>query len=110
MFRISLNRIHDTVRITEGAEDLTLKVEADPMRMVAGLNAAQERLKTLTEASTADEQQTEALFFAGVIFGKDQAQKMLDFYRGDPACVINVCGQYFSKRLARLISKAQKKA
>lgn len=110
MFRISLNRIHDTVRITEGAEELTLKVEADPMRIVAGLNAAQERLKTITEASTAEEQKTEALFFAEVIFGKEQAEALLDFYRGDPVCVINVCGKYFAQRLGKLIAKAQKKA
>lgn len=110
MFKISLNRIHDTVRITEGADDLTLKVNADPMRMVVGLNAAQERLKALTDASTAEEQRNEAVFFASVIFGQEQAEALLEFYRDDPACVINVCGQYFSKRLAKLIAKAQKKA
>ena len=37
MYKISLNRIHDRVRITEGDEHLDLRVDADPMRMVAGL-------------------------------------------------------------------------
>ena len=44
MFKITLNRIHDKVRITEGDEHLELRVDGDPMRMVAGLNEAQRRL------------------------------------------------------------------
>ena len=105
---ISLNRVHDTVRVREGQERLTLRVDGDAMRMVAGLNAAQKRLQALSEGASEDEINGAALFFAGVMFGEKQARALLDFYRGDAACVVNVCGRYFSVRLARLIERAQK--
>ena len=41
MYRITLNRVHDTVLINEGADKLKLDVDGDPMRMVAGLSQAQ---------------------------------------------------------------------
>ena len=110
MYKISLNRVHDRVRITEGDERLDLRVDADPMRVVAGLNEAQRRLKAITDESTLEERNDSAVYFAGVIFGVEQAAKIMDFYHGDAACVINVCGRYFSERLAKLIEKAQRKA
>lgn len=106
---ISLNRVHDTVRVREGQERLTLRVDGDAMRMVAGLNAAQKRLQALTEGASEDEINSAALYFAGVMFGEAQAKALLEFYRGDAACVVNVCGRYFSTKLARLIERAQKK-
>ena len=109
MFKISLNRIHDTVRITEGDESLTLCVDADPMRIVAGLNEAQKRLKTINEEMPEDERNAIATYFASVIFGETQATELMEFYHSDAACVINICGQYFGQRLAKLITKAQKK-
>ena len=48
---ITLNRVHDTVRVREGKEVLTLHVDGDAMRMVAGLNAAQKRLQELQETT-----------------------------------------------------------
>jgi hypothetical protein len=109
MFKISLNRIHDKVRITEGDEHLELRVDGDPMRMVAGLNEAQRRLKTITEDMPESEQNEIAGYFAGVIFGAEQAKALAEFYHDDVACIINICGQYFRDRLAGLIAKAQKK-
>ena len=109
MYNISLNRVHDRVRITEGDEHIDLRVDADPMRMVAGLNEAQRRLKTITDESTEDERNAIAQYFAGVIFGGEQAENMMEFYHCDAACVINVCGRYFSGRLAKLIEKAQRR-
>ena len=53
-YDISLNRVHDRVRIVEGDERLELRVEGDAMRMVAGLNEAQKRLRGLTDASTGE--------------------------------------------------------
>lgn len=110
MFTLSLNRVHDRVRIVEGDERLTLIVDVDAMRMVAGLNEAQKRLKALTEESTVDEQKGAAQYFASVIFGDAQAEALMDFYHNDAGCVINICGRYFSDRLAKLIGKAQKRA
>ena len=109
MYKISLNRIHDRVRITEGDERLELRVDADPMRVVAGLNEAQRRLKTITDESTEESKKEIAQYFAGVIFGGEQAAQIMDFYHDDAACVISVCGRYFSERLARLIERAQKR-
>lgn len=109
MFTISMNRVHDTVRIREGAETLTLKVDADAMRMVAGMNQARKALSELNAESEPTDFNNAALFFAAVIFGDDQAHQLMDFYRGDGACVINVCGSYFQSRLSKLIDKAQRR-
>ena len=109
-YELSLNRIHDNVKITEGGDVLRLKVDGDPMRMVAGLNEAQKILKTI-KAETADEDKKEAaVYFAEVIFGSDQAAQLMEFYRDDPVCIINVCGTYFRDRLGKLIEKAQKRS
>lgn len=107
---MTLNRVHDTIRIREGDESIQLTVNGDAMRIVAGLTKAQQKMTELTDDST-DEQVMEcAEFFAAVIFGKEQAKRLLDFYANDPGCVITVCGQYFKDRLAKKISAVQKKA
>lgn len=109
-YNISLNRVHDRVRISEGSERLELTVEADPMRLVAGLNKAQAMLKAINPDSDDAAMTDAAMCFAGTIFGDDQARKILDFYRGDAGCVVNVCGRYFSDRLSGLIERAQRRA
>ena len=108
-YDMTLNRVHDTVTIREGAEKLVLTVNGDSMRMVAGLAKAQKQMQELTEESTDAEVIECAKYFATVIFGKEQAEKLLQFYANDPACVISVCGQYFKDRLAAKITAAQKK-
>lgn len=109
MFKISLNRVHDKVEIKEGDEKIMLHVDSDPMRMVAGLSQAQKMLQELNKDSRDEETDKAAQYFATVIFGKEQAETLVAFYHNDAACVINVCGQYFSKRLGKLITNAQKK-
>lgn len=109
MFNISMNRVHDTVKINEGKESLILRVDGDPMRMVAGLSQAQKMLQALTTESTEEEVKNAAIYFATVMFGKEQAEALLDFYHDDAGCMINLCGKYFSGRLSQLIVKAQKK-
>lgn len=109
VFKMSLGRVYDNVRISEGGESLSLAVDADPMRMVAGLNQAQKRLQAITGESTEAQVREAALSFAGVIFGPEQAERLLEFYHGDPGCVINICGRYFSERLRGKIAKAQKR-
>lgn len=108
-FEISLHRVHDTVKIKEGTESILLHVDGDPMRMVAGLTQAQKALQAITQDSTEDEVQNAARYFCTVIFGKEQTEKLEEFYHHDAGCIINLCGQYFEKRLSRLILKAQKK-
>lgn len=108
-YEMTLNRVHDTVTIREGGESLTLTVNGDAMRMVAGLAKAQKKMQELTETSTDAEVTESAEYFAAVIFGKEQAAKLLAFYANDPGCVISVCGQYFKNRLAGKITAVQKK-
>ena len=107
---LSLGRVYDTVPIKEGGNELKLHVNADPTRLVVGLSQAQKRLATVNEKTT-DEERTEiARFFSDVIFGSEQTGKLFEYYFDDSACVIAVCGKYFSDRLSKLIIKAQKKA
>lgn len=108
-YEVTLNRVHDVITIKEGSEKLTLTVNGDSMRMVAGLNKAQKKMLELKD-DTSDEQVKEcAEYFAAVIFGKEQAAQLMAFYADDPGCVISVCGQYFKERLADRIAKVQKK-
>lgn len=106
---MTLNRVHDIVTIKEGSDRLTLTVNGDSFRMVAGLNRAQEKLKAINDDSPEAEVKAAAEYFATVIFGAEQAESLFGFYAGDAACVISVCGQYFKARLADKIAKAQKK-
>lgn len=106
---MSLGRVHGTLVITEGFDKLVLKVNEDPMRLTAGLVQVQKVLKTWTDKTTEKQKRDIAMTYASVIFGTEQAKKLLDFYHGDAACVINVCAQYFARTLSRLINKAQKR-
>lgn len=108
-YEVTLNRVHDTVIIREGDEKLVLTVNGDSMRMVGGLNKAQQKMKALTDETPDNEVKDAAEYFATVIFGKEQAGQLLKFYADDPASVISVCGKYFKERLAEKISKVQKK-
>ena len=106
---MTLNRVHDTVTVREGDERITLTVNGDAMRIVAGLNKAQEKMKAITDDSTDEDVRGAAEYFASVLFGKDQAAQLMAFYADDPGCVITVCGRYFRERLAGKISDTQKK-
>lgn len=108
-YSISLGRVHDRVRITEGGDSLDLRIDADPMRLVAGLSQAQKNLQELNKDSTEEDGLKAAEYFAEVIFGKDQAARLAEFYHNDAGCIINVCGRYFEERLAKKITAAQKK-
>lgn len=108
-YTMTLNRVHDTVRIKEGKESLTLRVDADSMKMVAGISAVQNELKSITDNTPAEESFRIAKDFARVIFGEDGCGKLCEFYRDDAGCIIGLCAQYFSKRLKNLIAKTQRK-
>ena len=110
MFKMSLNRVHDRVKICEGDDSLILRVDADAGRLVAGISEAVEGLQTLNDKSTDEDTRKAAQYFAGVIFGDNQAEKLIDFYHGDGLCVINLCAKYMTGRLNKLIAKVQKKS
>ncbi len=105
-----LNRVHDVVTFREGDEKITLTVNGDAMRMVAGLTKAQAKMKDITDDSPDTVVKECAECFAAVLFGKEQADQLMAFYANDPGCVITVCGQYFKQRLAGIITKVQKRA
>lgn len=106
---LTLNRVHDTVVIAEGGEKIKLHVDADPMRMVAGLNQVQRMFQALNENSSEEEARSAAMYYAAVIFGHDQADQLAAFYHNDAGCIIGICGRYFTGRLNKLITAAQKK-
>lgn len=108
-YEMTLNRVHDTVTIKEGDEKITLTVNGDAMRIVAGLNKAQKKMLALNDDTPDEEVKEVAEYFAAVIFGQEQAKALMAFYADDPGCVINVCGQYFKDRLAGKIAAVQKK-
>ena len=108
MYRVSLGRVHELVRVKEGTERLLLRVDGDPIQMTVGLNKAREALQTLNGEN--DEEALEAArMFAEVFFGKKQTDLLFGLYNDNPACVISVCGKVFEKRLIRKIIKAQKR-
>ena len=106
---ITLNRVYDTVAIREGNQRLLLHVNADASRLVVGLTQAQKRLQTIREETPDSEREVISRYFANIIFGAEQTQKLFDYYYGDASCVIAICGKYFANRLNKLIVKAQKK-
>lgn len=108
-YEMTLNRVHDTVTFREGDEKLTLTVNGDAMRMVAGLNKAQAKMQGINDNSSEAYVREAAEYFATVVFGKEQAAELMKFYADDPGCVITVCGQYFKVRLANKIAAVQKK-
>lgn len=110
MFRREINpyTVTDKVTFRNVDKTLTLYVRGDAASFVVGLKKAQERLTSLTDESDECERVNVSRFFARTLFGEEQGDRLVDFYN-DPVVVISVCGQYFQKRLAKKITKAQKK-
>lgn len=104
-YTVTTDRVRDKIRVRENGETLVLTVDEEAGSLVNGLNRVQ---KKLAGADTSTVNET-AKMFAGVIFGQEQAAKLLDFYGGNPYSVIEVCGKYFSERLGTMITEKQKK-
>lgn len=109
MFKNEINpySVTDKVVFRNVDKTLSLTVRADAGRLVAGLKKANAAIAELNEESSECQQWNAAREFATVVFGEEQAQKLIDFY-DEPLTVISVCGMYFQKRLAKKITKAQK--
>lgn len=110
MFRKEINPYSVTDKVTFRNVDktLTLYVRGDAASFVVGLKKAQEKLKEINDESDECERVNSARFFARTLFGEEQGDKLVDFYN-EPLAIITVCGMYFQKRLAKKITKAQKK-
>lgn len=100
--------VHDKVAFWCGDEKIVLRVDKGGRQIIADLNAAKDIMGKVTEENLDETMQEAALAFAGAIFGKEQAAKLLQTYN-NPASVVNVCNQYFAKYLRKKITKAQVK-
>ena len=109
-YTITLNRVRDHITVKEGQDTLKLTVDSDSTAIVTKIRRSQEIMtKTVRGESTEEEREQAAQQFAESIFGKEQADKLAEFYNGDYSCVATICGIYFEKRLCKKITKAQKK-
>lgn len=101
--------VSDTVRFRNLDKTITMTVRSGASRLVLGIRKAQETFSKLNDDSDGESLREAALQFAETIFGSDQAQQLLRFYDDDYMAVITACSLYFSKRLGKMITKAQKK-
>ena len=110
-YAISLGRVHDRIIVREQNESLTLRVDADPHDLVKIMKRTEYDLRSLRKSEDIKkEAETISKKMCLTIFGEDQTQKLFDLYNGDGLCVLNVCSKYFTDRLGRLITKAQRRA
>ena len=110
-YKITLNRVHDLIEVREGMEHLILRVDADPVWIVYLINKLEPRLNSIKKEEEAkQEAESIARELCSAIFGKAQMERLFELYNGDAICVISVCSKYFSERLVKLITKAQKRA
>lgn len=107
MFSISLNRVHDKIKIKEGNETLVLRVDADPMKIAGDMRNAAVKLQD-AENMTPEERDQATADLAIAIFGNEQAYELKQFYNNDFSCVMAVLSQYI-ERLTKIITKAQKR-
>jgi hypothetical protein len=110
-YRVSLGRVHDLIEVREGTERLMLRVDADPMDLVRMINSLEPRLSAIQDDAQAEQEAGGiAREFCDAIFGETQTNRLFDFYNSSGECVLGIIGKYFSERLGKLITKAQKKA
>lgn len=106
----TLGNIRDHITFAEGNDTLDLTVDESPARIISGLMAIKDKMGALGENASQEEETEAALDFAIVIFGHEQAQEIMRFYRGNGEYVMRICEKYFNRRLRGLILKQQKKS
>lgn len=111
MFKHEINPypISDNITFRNVDKTINLSVRSDAPSIVLGLKKAQEKLTGLNDDADDSERIDAARFFARTLFGTDQGDSLVQFYNDDPLAIISACGMYFQKRLAKKITKAQKK-
>ena len=111
-YKVTLNRVRDSITVKEGKEALELYVDSDANSLMNRLHEAQKRLQSVNEDPSEENKTDAATFLSTAIFGADQTKKLFDFYHGDAGCVVTICGMYFSDKrngLGKKITKIQKK-
>ena len=101
--------IRDKLRFRDGDGYIDLDVCADPAELVMALAQAQNALKGISAQTPIETVRGAAISMAGAVFGSEQADKLMAFYENDPWYVLRLCGEYFSRRLRKKLSKAQKR-
>lgn len=101
--------VSDRVRFRNIDKTLDLEVRAGASALVLGISRVQEQFKKLEDSDSAEERLEASRLFAETLFGKEQSEKLVSFYDSDYLAIINACTLYVSKRLSKLITKAQKK-
>ena len=110
-YRVSLGRVHHLVEVREGTETLLLRADADPMDLARMINGLEPRLNAIRDEAQAElEAEGIAREFCAAVFGEAQTEQLFGFYNGSAACVLAFVGKYFTEKLGREITKAQKKA
>lgn len=107
--KFSLGNIRDHVVFEEGGDRLELTVDESPARLVSGMVRVRDKMEELDKDATEEKANAAAMEFAVVIFGAEQANKILKFYGGNAISVLRICEQYFTKRLRAIIVRKQKK-
>ena len=105
----SLGNIRDHVVFKEGGDRLELTVDEHPARLVAGMARVRDKMAELDKDATEEKATAAAMEFAVVIFGAEQANKIMKFYAGSSINVLRICEQYFTERLRGLIVRRQKR-
>lgn len=100
--------VSDKVTFRNVDKTLTLTVRTNASSVVLGLKRVSERLALLTDETPDLEKAEAARMFAEVLFGSEQGDSLCRFY-ADPLAVVTACGTYFRERLAKKITKAQKR-
>lgn len=108
-YQISLGNVYDDIEVVRGSEILPLTVDESPANLVRGLSDVHAKIQGMDKNTPVEDWKQAAQQMATVIFGTEQAQKLMDFYRADPFSVISVCTNYFADRLRKKITDAQKK-
>ena len=101
--------ISDTVRFRNADQTICLTVRSDAPSLVLGMKRVGEKLTGMDDNTEDSERVEAARFFAQTLFGSDQGDSLVQFYHEDALAIISACGMYFQKRLAKKITKAQKK-
>ena len=101
--------VSDRVRFRNIDRTLDLEVRSGASALVLGMNRVQEQFQSLKDDSSEEERLEASRSYAETLFGKEQAEKLIAFYDNDYLAIINACTLYFSKRLSKLITKAQRK-
>jgi hypothetical protein len=106
---ISLGRVRDCITFREGDEDIRLRVDSDSRTLMAGMRKVQVALGELDANDDAAVRKA-GIEFAECLFGKEQSNRLFQFYSGDARAVIRACGEYSKRYLLKRITKAQEKA